>query len=56
MGDLKDIGLLLGLQRGYTKVPISCASGIAGPGTNFWKLYIGPKGSNCNQDPKMSRM
>jgi len=55
-GDLKVIGLLLGLQRGYTKVPVSYASGTAGPGTNNGKLYIGPKGSNCNQDPKMSRM
>jgi len=37
-------------------IPVSYASGIAGPGTNIGLLYIGPKGSNCNQDPKMSRM
>jgi len=37
-------------------VPVSYESGIAGPGTNIGKLYIGPKGNNCNQDPKMSRM
>ena len=35
-------------------MPVSYTSGIAGPGTNIGKLYTGPKGSNCNQDPKMS--
>ena len=55
-GDLKVIGLLLGLQRDTQNAPVSYASGIAGPGTNIGKLYIGPKGSNCNRDPKMSRM
>jgi hypothetical protein len=36
--------------------PVSYASGIARSGTNIEVLYIGPKGSNCNQDPKVSRM
>jgi hypothetical protein len=36
--------------------PVSYASEIAGPGTNIGILYIDPKGSNCNQDPKMSQM
>jgi len=37
-------------------IPVSYASGIAGPGTNIGILYIDPKGSNCKQDTKMSRM
>jgi len=37
-------------------IPVFYASGIAEPGANIGILYIGPKGSNCNQDPKMSRM
>ena len=55
-GDLKVIGLLLDYKVATQNVPVSYSSGIAGPGTNIGKLYIGSKGSNCNQDPKMSRM
>jgi hypothetical protein len=36
-------------------IPVSYASAISRPRTNIGIQYIGPKGSNCNQDPKMSR-
>jgi hypothetical protein len=55
-GDLKVIGLLLDYKEATQNVPVSYSSGIAGPRTNIRKLYIGPKRSNCNQDPKMARM
>ena len=55
-GDLKVIGLLLDYKQATQNGPVSYSSGIAEPGTNRGKLYIDPKGSNCNQDPKMSRM
>jgi hypothetical protein len=54
-GDLKAIGLLLG-QEATQNFPVSYARGIAGPVTYIVILYIGPKGSNCTQDPKMSGM
>ena len=54
--DLKVIGLLLDYKEATQNVPVSYSSGIAGPGTNIGKVYIGLKGSNCNQNPKISRM
>jgi hypothetical protein len=54
--DLKVIGLLLGQQKATQNIPVFYASGITRPRTNIGILYTDPKGSNCNQDPKMSRM
>jgi hypothetical protein len=68
-GDLKVIGLLLGQQRGYTIFPLDCCwdnkeatqfscflcewDSRARDKHWYTVQYIGPKGSNCNRDPKM---